>query len=493
MPDPMRLRSAILIIGLAFSAALPVAAASATDTRPPVYGAADGVTLTHSGDAVALHLTGAAAVAGAPYAGQTLTLACDDHAPVQLLLADQASEGGSSADGTLRRAADGTLTLTTRLAELRDVCSLKRPFHERTIGHRGAFTVETDAPPPLARVAVTPAGTTWLDELASVTRLLDATAAAQVLPYPAAVAGVPALPGPGATPPVGDVGYWSDGARHAAFVTTSSTGRRLLFEDLGDRMQRSNINAFINDYVPPGGGRTYLLTSVSDHDAGRAAVKLPAASVRDKGVRSSLSGRELTVRFTGRSAATFRALAGRKVTVSCNPTEAAAGEDRGLGFIDGVQRAVVRMPRHGGLLRVRLRTASAVDVCQIEDDGRSVATLTPTLAARRTLQDLKAVTRIFSASEVLSSLHAKIYPSASSLASRDRRLLVVLPRPGAPVPAGRVGIWTDGAQHALLATTSSTGRRLIFADEGNGVVRSNVLWLASVAFFGAGSSGGLEE
>ena len=42
-------------------------------------------------------------------------------------------------------------------------------------------------------------------------------------------------------------------------------------------------------------------------------------------------------------------------------------------------------------------------------------------------------------------------------------------------------MWTDAAQQAVLAATAPDGRRMVFADEGDGVVRSNVI--AAVAVF----------
>lgn len=43
-----------------------------------------------------------------------------------------------------------------------------------------------------------------------------------------------ALPSPSDTPPPGAIGYYSDGAKHAAVVTVSAAGKRLFFEVNGD-------------------------------------------------------------------------------------------------------------------------------------------------------------------------------------------------------------------------------------------------------------------
>jgi hypothetical protein len=42
------------------------------------------------------------------------------------------------------------------------------------------------------------------------------------------------LPSPSDTPPPGAIGYYSDGAKHAAAVTVSAAGKRLFFEVIGD-------------------------------------------------------------------------------------------------------------------------------------------------------------------------------------------------------------------------------------------------------------------
>jgi hypothetical protein len=63
--------------------------------------------------------------------------------------------------------------------------------------------------------------------------------------------------------------------------------------------------------------------------------------------------------------------------------------------------------------------------------------------------------------------------------------LVALESPGAAVRSGRVGVWTDGAKRALLATTSASGRRLLWSDEGDGMLRTNAFGdLASLLAFG---------
>lgn len=56
---------------------------------------------------------------------------------------------------------------------------------------------------------------------------------------------VVALATPSDTPPAGSVGYYSDGARHAAAVVISAAGRRLFLEFDVDDVIRSNVISYI--------------------------------------------------------------------------------------------------------------------------------------------------------------------------------------------------------------------------------------------------------
>jgi hypothetical protein len=54
-----------------------------------------------------------------------------------------------------------------------------------------------------------------------------------------------ALPSPSDTPPAGSIGYYSDGARHAAAIVVSASGRRLFLEVDVDDVVRSNVIGYI--------------------------------------------------------------------------------------------------------------------------------------------------------------------------------------------------------------------------------------------------------
>ena len=65
-----------------------------------------------------------------------------------------------------------------------------------------------------------------------------------VLPRPIRLS-VVALPTPSDTPPAGSIGYYSDGALHAAAVVVSASGRRLFLEVDVDHVIRSNVIGYI--------------------------------------------------------------------------------------------------------------------------------------------------------------------------------------------------------------------------------------------------------
>jgi hypothetical protein len=56
-----------------------------------------------------------------------------------------------------------------------------------------------------------------------------------------------------------------------------------------------------------------------------------------------------------------------------------------------------------------------------------------------------------------------------------RSLVEALPDPAAMAAAGRVGYWSDGAHHDVLAVRSPTGRRLFIEHDADDVIRTNVL------------------
>ncbi|HEY4097905.1 MAG TPA: hypothetical protein VGM33_20455 [Baekduia sp.] len=475
----MRLRSASLIIAIGLIG-LPVSAASAA--RAPVLGAADGVQAVKDGKDVVIHFTGSAAGALQGVSdGDEASVTCTDYPAPGLGLGDVS--GGGSFNANAKVAGHGTELRAVDVSG--DVCEVRRP--------------ETDGDaPPLARVALTPAGNVWLDAFAHATQLLDAVVVGRptTVYRPAAdvvadgAGQIVALAGPDAVPPPNQVGYWTDGGRRATYTTLTGSGRTLVLEDLGGGMTRTNLDEFQSAYVPPTGAARTTINSASDADPGQPPHYGNRVTARD-GLRASVAGGRLTVRFAGRSARMVRKAAGRRVSVLC-------GED----VLDGLLGApattvaaskafdqeIVRVPRRGSVLRVHVRNAA--DLCSIEDGGAILASFGPTARGRRWLTQIDAALALVIAvpDKGIAVAGATAYPSTAAVVAKHPGL-VALSGPDAPVAQGKVGVWTDGAQRALLARTLPSGVRGVWADDGNGVVRSNVLSLAGVGFFLLGSFG----
>jgi hypothetical protein len=485
----MRRRSVLVItaLGLIGLPAAPAAAAAL-----PTLGAAEGVTATLTAGHVELRLSGTAATAAARYVGRTLNVECTNHPRPGLLFAKGAGTSSSGSSAPVVREADGTLVVAAQGAIEADVpldvCWLQRPDGpRRVVAHHDGIEETTSAErPPLARAAVTPAGALWLQELADVSRLYDVLIKAQghgTHPLPATLTAlqpdVVALDGPDASPPPGQVGYWSDGVRHTVLATVTATGRRMVEEDLGDGMLRSNVEDFGSDYaMPEPATEIYLNRSDADPDGSAWHPGKPVGEA--DGIRATAVAGRLTVRFGGRAAAAFRRIAGRRVSVTCS-----GARTIGLFTLRALQDAIhvarPRAPRHGGVLRTPI--AGVSDLCAITDDGHTIATATPTAAGNRLEADFLAIVPILSASEDVGvPAGATTYPPAATIAKRIGHGAVALSGPDAPLARGHVGVWTDGAQRAALATTSATGRRMVWADDGDGILRSNVFSAFTSAF-----------
>ncbi len=460
----MRTRSVLFIIGLTLIA-LPGSAARGA-TRPLVPGPAQGVQATAAGGMLTIQFTDASAALGRKLAGKQVDISCDVHPKPGLLFGDDKDLS------TLRhgKVDVGGTSVAVKLAFPGDACELSLSDDFGT----------------LARVALTPAGAVWADEQAHATQMFDAVmAVAPTTVYPsvarvvAAGGGhVVALDSPDASPPPGQIGYWTDGGTRAAYVTLSDAGRRLFVQDLGDGMQRTNV---LDTELTPGPFTPVKVdgsSKQSDRDGPHVREYHGKPVLAADGVRGSILGGRLVIRFTGRSAAAFRAIAGHRVRVLCSAVPPA---DLLGSVVDGplLSIRVVRVPRHGGV--VALRTPRAHDDCGIGDGRHLVTEVQATARGRRYESEMTAalafVTRM---PDTLAARGATSYPGAATIVAQHDRL-AVMATPDAPVRRGTIGVWTDAAQQAVLAATAPSGRRMVIADEGDGVVRSNVI--AAVAVF----------
>jgi hypothetical protein len=467
-------RSALLIalLTLIGASAAPVAAAAT-----PVVGPADGVQATRSGLALTVRFTGDSGKR-AGVIGEELVAQCARH-PGPAALAFEASDGTVvTTPGTV--AADGTLQLRFEHDVPADSCE---------VASTSSFTT-------VARVTLTPAGDAWVDETIRATRmhaLLDrARGTGGYRPLAALGSGLVALDGPGGTPEPGQTGYWTDGA-HAAVATISAAGRRLALEDRGNGVLRTNV---LDQSDPTAALGADLLGSFSDTDSAkpdpetdgsRSPYRAESPLDAGDGIRAGTYFRRVAIRFTGRSAKTLRALAGRRVGVLCL-TRPPAWPFTQSWTKTRSHHAWTRVARRSGVVRFTFATAAPGDLCVVSDDGTAVATATITPAGRHWVQDLDAVGLLASDSadgvDRFAPAGASAYWPTATVVAHGRKALVAMPSPGAAVAVGRVGVWTDGARQAVEATTSASGRRIFVADEGDGMVRTNLFGELSLWTFG---------
>jgi hypothetical protein len=252
-------------------------------------------------------------------------------------------------------------------------------------------------------------------------------------------------------------------------AAATAAGRRLVTEDLGDGTWRSNTTGFNADLPSE---VSIEQDSAYDRDRARRRGTPPGLAPQD-GVRAEAEGRVVRLRFAGRAATAMRRLAGRRVTVLCNAAEASRLTAR--SWDHGLSWAVGRVARDGASLRVEVRGPGAhPDVCSVSDDGDAVAYAAATPAGHDLLRDVSAITRIIAAWSLVPE-HATSYPAPAALAAAKRKQrLVALPAADAAAPAaGRVGVWTAGTT-ARIVTRSGSGRVFVVADEGDGLLRTNL-------------------
>jgi hypothetical protein len=457
----MRTHFVLLIALIALIGATPAIAA------PPVLGPADGVQATRTDTTLVVTFTGDPAK-WTPLVGREVIARCrpiPDARGLQFV-DDADDDAGAVREQPVQADVDGALRFALIPNKPFDVCDLVG------FGNGGERT--------LAQAAVSPSGLNWLDEsrCAKALRTLMRRAAGPDGYRPLAALGVGpvALDGPAGAPGPGEMGYWTDGARHAVVSTFSAAGRLLVIEDLGDAMLRTNVfeQGEVLDYlfVAPfleamGGDQSRTL---DDKDDGRGSpFRGKTVTTRD-GVRGTFSGKRLVVRFTGRSAAAVHKVAGRRVRVSCvvRPPRVLFDE---VGASSAVHSAIARAPRRGATLRAALPGAG--DLCLVFDEGKMVAFVLATANGRRWWADIQAVKLIARLAGGITAPGGQAYLAPDVVAARQKGVTAVA-GPDATAPFGRVGVWTDGARRAVVAIRSASGRRLVSADEGDGMVRSNL-------------------
>lgn len=225
--------------------------------------------------------------------------------------------------------------------------------------------------------------------------------------------------------------------------------------------------------------------------AGAQTVQLPVGEAQ--GVRIVRDHGAIVVVFTPRADRLWRRVAGKRVSVFC---EERSGPDED-GFITVSEGGVTfRAPRRGRRLRTGDRTRG-MDICRVWLEartlrrngarvryGRELIVAIPLTQAGAVRLDERARTyALFTLLEIAARRgNADGYlPSADLVAlvpvlPRPVRLSVVaLATPGDTPPAGSIGYYSDGAQHAAAVVVSATGRRLFLEYDADSVIRTNVL------------------
>jgi hypothetical protein len=476
-------RSALLITLGALIAA-PSASAAVPAPTP-------GVTVTVAGEVVTVAFTPEALAAAQLKAGMTVTGDCESvpH-PVGPLLGQDDSDGKLTfgfGSGTV--GADGKVALDLAkyltsgkkpdTAKL-DICNVER------------FDTKETKTVDAAKVALTPAGVAYFEDRTAAAALKAALVRAEQPGSgyrPAtAVAGVAALATADATPPAGQVGYWTDGATATVVAVTPSL-RRVFVTDAGHQMVRTNLIQQADTLFY--GALDALVDDASGGSVDDRGAKDPESDGPGKppygleadpqqyadGIRIAHTGRRVTVRFSGRSAKAYKKIAHRKVRVNCVDPLAEQLVSRRLtnATLPKVGTAVVRAPRTGGKVTATLSRAPG-SVCTVSDESALVAIGGLGTAGRHWVQDQQALDLINGVDDAkFVAAGGQTYLPAAQIAARNPKLYVALSGPDAASPVGKVGVWSDGSQRFELVTTSASGRRFIIEDEGGSVARTNVL------------------
>jgi hypothetical protein len=468
-----------VLIGLV-TVGLAVFAASAS----AVTLVTEGASATRTGDRVDLAFTPAALAAAKLKAGAKVDISCE-LVPLASSLAffvtdEEAEDGTVYGQGTI--GADGTTRIPLFGSE-GSAPGVPRPVVDKCEVERlDRLSANSTFSTPITQVALTPAGVVWVDEYLRGLRLHELLVRAHgAQGYAPAAPGAVALPAPGTAPPAGQIGYWTNGTR-ATVVAVSAAGRRLVAEDLGHGMLRTNVfeqldpvgavsTDVFRELLEPDGG---FAEKLSDKDRGPSP-QIPGGPLDPSdGVRTSRDGRRLIVRFTGRSAKTIRLLAGRRISVLCLRRPAPTlFPSRGIAKDDVGGSGRTRVPTRGGRVVFGLSAAKG-DLCLVVDDGALIAYAARGAAGRRWFYDFDALVRIVGAdTSHLAAPGAKAYRTTADAVRRSDGL-VALAGPNGPAPVGQIGVWTDGGQRSVVATRSGSGRTYLLADDGQGVVRTNV-------------------
>ncbi|WP_445152269.1 hypothetical protein [Baekduia sp. Peel2402] len=490
----MRTRLVLFTVVITLIAAASASAApAATLPQRTVVGPDQGVQASVAGTSVTIRFTGVSAAWGKKRAGKQALVSCERSPALGLLFRE--GDAGSSLGGDGSAFGDAS-SASSDLSEYgltqlsSSGASVKAKVEDAAKVDFCQVMTDPALSADIAWAAVTPRGVVALEELQRGLRLTDVLYASAPKGTYRAAADVVALGGgevvalddPNGTPPAGKIGYWSKG-RAVSVVSASATARRVAIQDIGDGMLRTNaLDALLSwkpaqaptdDEAPASAGVFGLsdTTGDSDDDSEKQRESLSA----DEGVFAHTAAGKVVFRFTGKAAKVYRRLAGRRVDVICikAPARPLLGEAVSFGA-PVISHA--RVAAHGGTIRGKA-PAGHDDICEIQTaDGDEVTGALLTPAARRYLFDVVVPVLILLDGDVpwdIAARTATRYPGVATILSSHPGV-VGLGSPGAAVKAGKIGVWTDADQQALIAYGGPDGLRYVIADEGAGRVRTNV-------------------
>lgn len=211
-----------------------------------------------------------------------------------------------------------------------------------------------------------------------------------------------------------------------------------------------------------------------------AAAPVPdegVASFYDEGagVSATVHGPVVSFAFINRSRRAIRAFRGRYVRVGCEQVPSQRLFDPAPKQ-SKLRR--VKVGKHATKLRARIPNLAKYDLCTayatIGERFVAVSVAT-TVNGAILLKEAQIAADISGALDLVYNLSSGgRAPSTDVGVARLGTLLVALADPGATPAAGKIGYWSDGDQHLVIAAQSPSGRRLFFESEANGVVRDNI-------------------
>jgi hypothetical protein len=235
-----------VLTGIAAAAVLLLVPSSAAQADLPV-GEAHGVRVVRERGAIVVVFTAKSGKLYKRIKGKRVEVSCTE-------MLDEGTFSGISpiARGHGRRLRTGDLTRRI------DYCRVWRSRHTvRRHGERQRVSRRLIVSIPLSQK-----GAVFLDEEGKVYSLFGVGALAGavkerlklgglptydqlVAEFPKIATNVVALAAPGDTPPVGTVGYYSDGHEHGALVIVSASGRRLFVEYNADDVFSTNVAQYL--------------------------------------------------------------------------------------------------------------------------------------------------------------------------------------------------------------------------------------------------------